>query len=136
MQITVPVPAQMQASTPASRDATAVLRGAEIPVDCPVWCRTDHATDDLMFIEDLSHEGPAFALSVPRHSGPDEQVLRVRMAQWPFTRQPSAYLAIEAGDDGECAELRASAALAFADQITAHAETIRRMATELQKEVA
>lgn len=131
MPVSVAVPAQTQATTPTS---TAFLCGAAIPITCPVWCRTDHAATDLMFIEDLSHEGEQISLPVPQFGGPDVLVLRGRLAQWPFARHGAPYLALEATDDGEVAELPAGAALAFADQLDAHSARLRRMAATLQKE--
>lgn len=134
----VPSPALSQDTAPAVEGvATAILRGTEVPIQCPTWCITDHAAQDVLFIADVSHEGEPISLPVPTFGGPDEHVLRARLCWWPFAADDRGpYLALEAGDDGECAELPPAAALAYADQITAHAHNLRRMATELQKEVA
>lgn len=114
------------------RTVTAVLRGAEIPVHCPDWCRTDHAGQDLAFIADLSHEGEPVSLPVPTFSGTDEHVLRARLCWWPFADDDKGpYLALEADGGGDCAELPAAAAIAFTDQVVAHAERIRQMAAAL-----
>lgn len=133
MPITVPVPAQTQASNPT---ATAILRGAEVPITCPSWCRKDHAAENLIYLDDLSHEGETISLPTPQFGAPDVHVLRGKLAQWPFTRTPEPYLCLEATDDGECAELQPAAALAFADQLSAHAARLRHLAATLQKEVA
>lgn len=138
MAQTVALPAPAGEAAPASsRVATAILRGTEVPIQCPTWCITDHTTQSVLFIADVSHEGEPISLPVPRFGGPDEHVLRARLCWWPFADDDRGpYLALEAGDDGECAELPPAAALAYADQITAHADHMRRMATDLQKEVA
>lgn len=117
---------------PAGRTATAMLRGAPIPVSCPDWCRTDHASQDLAFIADLSHEGEPISLPVPTFGGPDEHVLRARLCWWPFADDDKgAYLALEADGGGDCAELPAAAAIAFSDQVVAHAGRIGQMAAAL-----
>lgn len=125
------VPAQVAAPT-----ASAVFRGKPFPIVCPEWCVTDHASINLICVEDLNHEGEPISLPVPQFSGPDVLVLRGRLAQWPFADRSAPYLALEATDDGEVAELPAGAALAFADQLDAHSARLRRMAATLQKEVA
>lgn len=118
----------------SGRTATAVLRGAPIPVRCPDWCVTDHANQELTFIADLSHEGGPISLPVPTFSGPDEHVLRARLCWWPFADDDKGpYLALEADGGGDCAELPAAAATAFSDQVVAHAERIRQMAEVLSE---
>lgn len=127
MPVTVPQPALMQASAPGQpRTATAILQGFEITVPCPQWCSMDHTEHPLHNLADLEHEGPAVSLSVC-----GEQTVIAYLNQWPFSGQPEAYLAVEATVDGETAELPASAALAFADQLVAHAEAIRNLAATL-----
>ena len=121
-----------QTAPSEGRTVTAVLRGAPIPLQCPAWCVTSHAATDLMYIEDLSHEGEPISLPAPVYRGPDTPVLRARLCWWPFADDDRGpYLALEATDDGECEEMPAAAALAFADQVVAHAQNIRRMATTL-----
>lgn len=116
----------------AGRLVTAMLRGAPIPVNCPDWCVTCHADQDLAFIADLSHEGGPISLPVPTFGGPDEHVLRARLCWWPFADDDKGpYLALEADGGGDCAELPAAAAVAFSDQVVAHAERIRQVAAAL-----
>ncbi|MBB1252907.1 hypothetical protein H3146_05935 [Streptomyces sp. OF3] len=128
MPLTVPQPALTQAVTPAeSRIVTASLRGARIPIECPTWCTISHAAVDLAHIEDLEHEGTPVSIRI----GCEERVMQVSLNQWPFSRQPEPHLAVEATYDSETEALPPAAALAFADQLAAHADTIRRLAATL-----
>lgn len=120
-------------ATPAPsfpRLAAAVLRGVPFPISCPSWCVSDHS-EDLVCIEDLSHEGVEIALATPVFGGGVEQVLKARLVQWPFVRESAAYLAMDGSGDGEPAELSASSSVAFGDQLVAYAEAFRVLAAQL-----
>jgi hypothetical protein len=119
-------------SPPSPRLVAAVVRGQRIPIPCPPWCVVDHAAEDLAFLEDLSHAGEAAALPVRQFDGSVEEVLAAQLVQWPFAREGEAYLSVDADGSGECNQYRAAAALAFADQLIAHAEKIRRLVGALR----
>ena len=111
----------------------AVVRGQRIAVPCPSWCVVDHAAENVISLDDFSHDGAPISLRVPVR-GAAERVLIARLSQWPFASDEAgraAYLRLEGTDDGEVANLPTSAALAFADQLVAHAEGIRRLAGAL-----
>ncbi|WP_275558542.1 hypothetical protein [Streptomyces sp. 5-6(2022)] len=94
----------------------------------------DHSAEDLAFLEDLSHEGEEIALAAPEFGGVTE-VLVASIRQWPFANDEDRglpYLGLDATGEGEVANLRKGAALAFADQLVAHAEQIRRLAAALE----
>ncbi|MBI0296303.1 hypothetical protein JBE04_17990 [Streptomyces sp. PRKS01-29] len=90
----------------------------------------DHSNEDLAFLEDLSHEGEEIALAAPEFGGVTE-VLVASIRQWPFVNDEDRglpYLGLDATGEGDVAALGRSAALAFADQLVAHATEIRRLA--------
>ncbi|MEU1787077.1 hypothetical protein ABZ553_14630 [Streptomyces sparsogenes] len=132
MSVLHDVPTQ-QSSTPtvtppsSPRLVAAVVRGQRIAVPCESWCVVDHAAEDLAFLEDLSHAGEVVALPVRQFDGTVERILAAQVVQWPFAREGEPYLSVDADGSGECNQYAASAALAFADQLIAHAEKIRRL---------
>lgn len=111
---------------PSPRLVAAVVRGQRIAVPCRDWCVVDHSTQDLAFLEDLSHVGEAVTLPVRQFDGSVERILAAQLVEWPFAREGEAYLSVDADGSGECNQYAAPAALAFADQLVAHAERIRR----------
>ncbi|MBI0381520.1 hypothetical protein JBE27_35975 [Streptomyces albiflaviniger] len=104
-----------------------MVRGQRIAVPCPDWCVVDHAAQDLAFLEDVSHHGEEVSLPVRQFDGSVEQILTAHLAQWPFADKGETYIAVDADGSGECNEYRGPAGLAFADQLVAHAERIRRL---------
>lgn len=115
------------------RLVAATVQGRRIPLPCPEWCVIDHAAENVINLDDFSHDGAPISMSVPV-SGAAERVLIARLSQWPFAQDEAGraeYLRLEGTDDGEVANLQAGAALAFADQLVAHAERIRRLAGAL-----
>ncbi|WP_435861914.1 DUF6907 domain-containing protein [Streptomyces sparsogenes] len=124
-----PLPQQTSApaSPPSPRLVAAVVRGQRIPVPCPSWCVVDHSAQDLAFLEDLSHAGETVTLPVRQFDGSLERILAAQLVEWPFTEKNEAYLSVDADGSGECNEYRGPAGLAFADQLVAHAERIRRL---------
>ncbi|MFF6847098.1 DUF6907 domain-containing protein [Streptomyces antimycoticus] len=140
--MTVPtMPAEASASAAAVTPTTpppsasprlvaAVVCGQRIALPCPQWCVIDHASENVINLDDFSHDGAPISLRVPV-TGAAERVLIARLSQWPFASDEAgraAYLRLEGTDDGEVANLPTSAALAFADQLVAHAEGIRALA--------
>lgn len=133
-QSTTPTSVPAVTPPPSTRLVAAVVRGQRIAVPCPEWCVTDHAAHDLKSLENLSHDGESFSLLVPTFGGGTERALIARLSQWPFGASETGsrpYLSLEVTDDGEVANVEADAALAFADQLVAHAEQIRRLAGAL-----
>lgn len=130
------VPQAALAAPPQSTDSrqTAVsVHGATVFVPCPAWC-TDSHTEPYAFLEDVSHHGEAVSLGAPSFSGQPDRVLVARVSQWPYTSDAATarpYLSLDAAGDGECAELDATAATAFADQLVAHAVQLRALAERL-----
>ncbi|MFK8850460.1 DUF6907 domain-containing protein [Streptomyces sp. Ac-502] len=123
--------------TPAAealpRLAATSVRGVPVHVPCPDWCVTDHAAEDLSFLEDVHHYGPRVQMSVPLYGGGTETVMVAHLALWPFAHDEDkgrAYLAIDPDGSGEVNSLYRDAALAFADQLAAHAADIRRLALQ------
>jgi hypothetical protein len=135
-QSTAPAQTAVPTVTPtpslSPRLVAAVVRGQRIVVPCPSWCVVDHAAEDVAFLEDLSHAGEAAALPVRQFDGSVERILAAQVVQWPFAREGEAYLSVDADGSGECNQYRAAAALAFADQLVAHAEKIRRLVGALR----
>ncbi|MFE9003132.1 DUF6907 domain-containing protein [Streptomyces sp. NPDC007875] len=124
-----PAPVPTVTPPPSPRLVAAMYRGQRIAVPCPNWCVRDHSTEDLAFLEDLSHEGEEIALAAPEFNGVTE-VLVAAVRQWPFvndTDRGLPYLGLDATGEGEVANLQKAAALAFADQLVTHATEIRRL---------
>lgn len=128
----IPVPYFL---TPAAealpRMAVIQILGRRRTAECPAWCVADHSVEDLLCLEDLRHEGASVTLPVPLYGGGTEQVMAAQLAQWPFAGEGLPYLAVDADGSGEVADLSRDAALAFADQLVAHAEHIRSLALTL-----
>lgn len=135
-QSTAPAQTAVPTITPAPplspRLVAAVVQGQRTSVPCPPWCVVDHAAEDLAFLEDLSHAGEAATLPVRQFDGSVEEVLAAQLVEWPFAREGEAYLSVDADGSGECNQYAAPAALAFADQLIAHAEKIRRLVGALR----
>lgn len=132
-QSTMPASVPAVTPPPSPRLVAAVVRGQRIAVPCSEWCVKDHAAEDLAFLEDLSHEGEEIALAAPEFNDVTE-VLVASIRQWPFVNdedREQPYLGFDATGAGDVANLQKSAALAFADQLVAHAERIRRLAGAL-----
>ncbi|MEU1663603.1 hypothetical protein ABZ547_08305 [Streptomyces sparsogenes] len=123
------VPAVTPPSSP--RLVAALVRGQRIAIPCPSWCVVNHSAQDLAFLEDLSHASVAVTLPVRQFDGSVEEVLAAQVVQWPFAREGEPYLSVDADGSGECNEYRGPAGLAFADQLVAHAERIRRLVSAL-----
>ncbi|GFE20076.1 DUF6907 domain-containing protein [Streptomyces nigrescens] len=119
-------------STPA-RQVAVTVRGATLLVPCPTWCAEPH-TEGYAFLEDVSHHSAPISLATPAYSGPAEQTLIARVSQWPFSRDGATarpYMSLDAMNDTDCAELDAVQAMAFADQLVAHATRLRAMAASI-----
>ncbi|CDR10086.1 predicted protein [Streptomyces iranensis] len=87
----------------------------------------DHAAQDLAYLDDLSHDGEVATLPVRQFDGSVEQILTTHLTQWPFADNGEAYISVDADGSGECNAYHGAAGLAFADQLVAHAERIRRL---------
>lgn len=128
------VPTVTPTPPPSPRLVAAVVRGQRIAVPCPdSWCVRDHSKEDLAFLEDLSHEGEEIALAAPEFNGVTE-VLVASIRQWPFVNDEDRglpYLGLDATGEGDVANLQKGAALAFADQLVAHAARIRQLAENM-----
>lgn len=118
-------------SSPNERTVPALVDGARVEIPCPTsWCTVDHAAENPRSLEDVSHSSERVAVSAPvgQHS---EDVLVGQLVSFPFTDAPAPVLALDATGSGETAELSASAALAFADQLVAHAGRLRELAARM-----
>lgn len=130
----VGVPAQPSADDRGPRRVSVMVAGAPVVVDCPSWCVSPH-DEDVVALGDVDHYGPAVALPAPTFSRWEPRtvdVLSVAVAEYPFMPGgPRTVLVLDANGDGETAELGPDAALAFADQLVAHAAEIRRQVRTL-----
>ncbi|MEV0779217.1 hypothetical protein [Streptomyces sp. NPDC050428] len=93
----------------------------------PEWCVDPH-NESYAALDDVAHRGAAISVSVPRFGGGTAEVLCAAVHQWPFARDDDRglpYLALDADGSGEVTSLHRSAALAFADQLVAHADQLR-----------
>ncbi|MEU2789062.1 hypothetical protein [Streptomyces sp. NPDC007100] len=125
-------------STPAAealpRLSATSVRGVPVRVECPSWCVTDHAAEDLAFPDDLHHYGPAVGVTVPVFGGGTETVMVAHLALWPAAKdgdvEEGTYVAMDVDGSGEVSPLHRDAALALADQLDAHAASIRRLALQ------
>lgn len=70
-------------AVPLPRLSATSVRGVPVHVECPSWCVTDHAAEDLAFLEDVHHYGPAVGVTVPVFGGGTETVLVAHLALWP-----------------------------------------------------
>lgn len=117
-----------------ARLTSVVVRGVPLSVPCPSWCTVDHSSVDLLFLEDLSHQGGTVSLPVPAFGGQEEQVLIARVMQFPFS--PTAEgrgprVALEAADDSDPARLDAAGVESVADSLEQHAAVLRDLAGAL-----
>jgi len=108
----------------------ASVRGQIIRVSCPDWCVVDHAADDPNHIEDIDHKSEQVSLSAPV-GGHMESVLEAWLSAFPFSERGEARLALDVTGGGNPAELSAAEAVAFADQLVAHAAVIRSLAERM-----
>ncbi|MGW7604461.1 DUF6907 domain-containing protein [Streptomyces antimycoticus] len=121
-----------------ARKVTVTVQGRQTTVDCPAWCILGHSGERLADLSDLYHEGETIALAAPQFDGRTE-VLAASIRQDPFYMDADErlpYLSLDAAGDGSDASLPPSAALAFADQLVAHAERIRAEVAKLNAEGA
>ncbi|MFH8410716.1 DUF6907 domain-containing protein [Streptomyces sp. NPDC018019] len=127
-----PIPYTLSPAAEAlPRLAATSVRGVSVRVVCPGWCVTDHAAEGVAFLEDVHHYGPRVQLSVPLYGGGTGSVMAAHLALWPFAAvedEGRTYLAVDPDGSGEVNSLYREAALAFADQLAAHAADIRRLA--------
>lgn len=104
-----------------SRSATIRIRGVELQTPCAAFCTTDHAGEDLVHIEDLTHEDQDEAVAAPVGiNGRTEDILAVRLAQYPFAGGSETVVVLDGNGSGETAELSPTRALAELDRIAAH----------------
>ncbi|KPC61349.1 hypothetical protein ADL35_48950, partial [Streptomyces sp. NRRL WC-3753] len=114
------------------RMAAVFVHDQRTSLECPTWCTVDHAAENPRHLEDVHHEGAPVRLSMPLYNG-SETVMVARLAQWPFApgeNRGRTYLAVDPDGRDEDAALYRDAALAFADQLAAHAAGIRRLALQ------
>lgn len=135
VSFTVPTPAVLVAAPqhhPTSRQVRATVRGVPLTVDCPDWCTDDHS-EDLRDIEDLVHSSGTSHVLVPQFAGGAEVSLQATLIHYPFGSDSGNRPYLGLTDDGSCetAALGRVAALAFADQLVAHAARICEMAESL-----
>jgi len=125
MTVAIPSPS-------GERLVPAFVRGRRIVVECPTeWCTVDHAARDEDFLEDVSHMTDTVSVSAPvglNHRR--ENVLEGFITESPFRGQ-HAMFAFDAMGTGEFAMLSKVQALAFADQLVAHAAQIRALAATI-----
>ncbi|KOG53153.1 hypothetical protein ADK76_29000 [Streptomyces griseoflavus] len=79
----------------------------------------------------MVHEGEPMALSVPTSCSEQEQVLIVRLVQWPFAAQESdrrVLLALEVAGDSDPVALDAALAFSVARGMEEHAVRLRQLA--------
>ncbi|MEU2724043.1 hypothetical protein ABZ625_26300 [Streptomyces smyrnaeus] len=92
----------------------------------------NHAADNPDHIEDVDHKSEQVSLSAPV-GGHMEPVLKAWLADWPFAEIGGPQLVLDATGSGEAASLSAAEAIAFADQLVAHAAVIRSLAERLTR---
>lgn len=98
-------------STPGLRSTNSfTVWGSSVRLTCPRWCVADHVSSPPVFVEDFVHESGESWLSLPVGRG-REQVLGVRVAQWPFGDGRGPVVVLDASGSGESAELVPSAAV-------------------------
>lgn len=117
------------ATLPDSAPGTAVVVRGTVP--CPSWCTADHAAGGPRSLENVAHSSSGAWMLAPVGVGGQETILDVFVSQYPFSDDPAPVLALDATGSGEFAELTAAQALAFADQLAAHVEQIRRLAVQM-----
>jgi hypothetical protein len=118
------------ASPSGERLVPASLNGQIVHVSCPDWCVVNHAADDPNHIEDIDHKSEQVSLSAPV-GGHMESVLEAWLSAFPFSEGGEARLALDVTGGGNPAGLSAAEAVAFADQLVAHAAVIRSLAERM-----
>lgn len=124
MTVAIPSPS-------GERLVPASVRGRIVHVSCPDWCVVDHAAADEHHLEDVSHLGEQLSMTAPVGLTGSEDVLVAHVSQWPFSGETHPYLALDATGCGEFSELTKVQALAFADQLVAHAAQLRALAASI-----
>ncbi|GAA2629866.1 DUF6907 domain-containing protein [Streptomyces axinellae] len=107
----------------------ALVNGAPLRLECPDWCSVDHVAADPFHLADVFHASDQIALPAPAGRS-TEDVLVAWLTEYPFVDGGGPVLALDAAGD-ETAELSAGAALAFADQLVAHAGALRQLAARV-----
>lgn len=135
-----PTPYTLTPAAEAPHLVVTSVRGVPIHIGCPQeWCTVNHATENPRHLEDVRHEGARVQMAMPLYNGGTETVMVARLAQWPFATDEDrgrVYLAVDPDGSGEDAALYREAALAFADQLAAHAADIRRLAQQADTAVS
>lgn len=121
------------ATLPASgpRHAAAVVQGSSVQVPCPSFCTADHDAGGPRPLADVAHSSDSEWVTAPVGVGGQQTVLEAFISQYPFSDDPAPVLALDATGSGEFAGMTAAQALAFADQLVAHADCIRRLAMQM-----
>ncbi|MEU6339899.1 hypothetical protein ABZ883_02975 [Streptomyces sp. NPDC046977] len=124
----------------APRRVIAIVDDSPVEIECPAWCVIDHESDSLVDLADVHHNGPEISVSIPTGTGP-RRVLTAWMSAWPYgldldgtaAGMTTAGLAVDdpAASTGECENLSAAQLTAFADQLSAHVDQLRRLAEQL-----
>ncbi|WP_158712127.1 DUF6907 domain-containing protein [Streptomyces rimosus] len=116
---------------PGYHRSTVCVRDRRVVIECPPWCVTAHEAAPEAFLNDVVHEGEPMALSVPTSCSEQEQVLIVRLVQWPFAAQESdrrVLLALEVAGDSDPVALDAALAFSVARGMEEHAVRLRQLA--------
>lgn len=116
--------------SPVPRHSTVRVRDRQVVIECPSWCVTAHEAGSDPHLDDVVHEGAPTALSVPSSSSGQEQVLIVRIVQWPFADQESdrrVTLTLEVAEDSDVVELDATLASSVAEGMEKYAAHLRRL---------
>lgn len=113
------------------RTVTVSVRGVPVTVPCPDWCIGHDPDENLMELADLGHNGAAVTLPVPTFSGGTAHILGAYLAHYPFEAADCPYLLLDAGGKCDFVPLPRAAALAFADQLVAHADRLRALVGQL-----
>lgn len=124
---TIPSPTVPVLPSPA-RTVAVLIKGLPVLVPEPDWCVSDHDGDHIS-LDDVSHYSASISATAPLFGGGTVDTLSAAIYQWPFGsegREP--YLGLDPDGDGNVTPLAAAAALAFADQLVAHAGRLRTMA--------
>lgn len=115
------------------RPTTAVVGGVPIAITCPAWCTTDHASEDVVFLDDLSHWGQPISLLVPRFSGGADRVMVAGLSQYPFAARAEerrVFVSLTA-DGGEAVELGREGVQWLVAAERAHADQLLTLAAQL-----
>lgn len=130
MTVTAATPA-VPAPTAPARAVAVLIKGLPVLVPEPGWCVSDHGGDHIS-LDDVSHYSASISATAPLYGGGTVETLSAAIYQWPFGsegREP--YLGLDPDGDGNVTPLAPGAALAFADQLVAHAGRLRAMAGRL-----